>query len=40
MTASTHATACASDKTRNLFPIPHSQILTNGNLKQNPGYDE
>ena len=30
----------ASDKTRNLFPIPHSQILTNGNLKQNPGYDE
>lgn len=30
----------ASDKTRNLFPIPHSQIQTNGNLKQNPGYDE
>lgn len=28
----------ASDETRNLFPIPNSQILTNGNLKQNPGY--
>ena len=28
----------ASDETKNLFPIPNSQILTNGNLKQNPGY--
>lgn len=28
----------ASDATKNLYPIPNSQILTNGNLKQNPGY--
>ena len=28
----------ASDPTKNLYPIPNSQILTNGNLKQNPGY--
>lgn len=27
-----------SDATKNLFPIPNSQLLTNGNLKQNPGY--
>lgn len=28
----------ATDDTKNLYPIPNSQILTNGNLKQNPGY--
>lgn len=28
----------ASDATKNLYPIPNSQILTNSNLKQNPGY--
>ena len=28
----------ASDATKNLYPIPNSQILTNGKLKQNPGY--
>lgn len=28
----------ASDATKNLFPIPNKQLLTNGNLKQNPGY--
>ncbi|AGB29460.1 RagB/SusD family protein [Prevotella dentalis DSM 3688] len=28
----------ASDATRNLYPIPNRQILTNGKLKQNPGY--
>ena len=28
----------ASDDTKNLYPIPNSQILTNGKLKQNPGY--
>lgn len=28
----------ASDKTKNLYPIPNKQILANGNLKQNPGY--
>ena len=28
----------ASDETKNLYPIPNSQILTNGKLKQNPGY--
>lgn len=28
----------ASDKTKTLYPIPNSQILTNGKLKQNPGY--
>lgn len=28
----------ASDETRNLYPIPQKQLLTNGNLKQNPGY--
>lgn len=27
-----------SDETKNLYPIPNSQILTNSNLKQNPGY--
>lgn len=27
-----------TDATKNLFPIPNSQLLTNGNLKQNPGY--
>ena len=27
-----------SDATKNLYPIPNSQILTNGKLKQNPGY--
>ena len=28
----------ASDATKNLYPIPNKQILTNGKLKQNPGY--
>lgn len=28
-----------SDVTKRLFPIPNSQLLTNGNLKQNPGYN-
>ncbi len=28
----------ASSKEKNLYPIPNSQILTNTNLKQNPGY--
>ena len=28
----------ASSKEKNLYPIPNSQILTNPNLKQNPGY--
>ncbi|MCR5453818.1 MAG: RagB/SusD family nutrient uptake outer membrane protein [Bacteroidales bacterium] len=28
----------ASDETKNLFPIPNAQLLTNSNLKQNPGY--
>ena len=28
----------ASDDTKNLYPIPNSQILTNGKLTQNPGY--
>lgn len=27
-----------SDDTKNLYPIPNKQILSNGNLKQNPGY--
>ncbi len=27
-----------SDDTKNLYPIPNSAILTNSNLKQNPGY--
>lgn len=27
-----------SDDTKNLYPIPNTQILSNGNLKQNPGY--
>jgi hypothetical protein len=27
-----------SDATRNLYPIPNTQLRTNGNLKQNPGY--
>ena len=29
----------ASDATRNLFPIPNKELLSNGNLKQNPGYN-
>lgn len=29
----------ASDAGKNLYPIPNSQILTNGKLKQNPGYE-
>ena len=28
----------ASDATKNLFPIPNAQLLTNSKLKQNPGY--
>lgn len=28
----------ASDETKNLFPIPKNQMLTNPNLEQNPGY--
>lgn len=28
----------ASDATRNLYPIPQKQLLSNGKLKQNPGY--
>lgn len=28
----------ASDNTKNLYPIPNSAMLTNSNLKQNPGY--
>ena len=28
----------ASSKTRDLYPIPNTVILTNSNLKQNPGY--
>lgn len=28
----------ASDVNKNLYPIPNNQILTNRNLKQNPGY--
>ncbi|MFW5523422.1 MAG: RagB/SusD family nutrient uptake outer membrane protein, partial [Segatella copri] len=28
----------ASSKEKDLYPIPNSQILTNPNLKQNPGY--
>ena len=28
----------ASDATKNLYPIPNKIILTNSNLKQNPGY--
>ena len=28
----------ASDATKNLYPIPNKQLLTNGKLKQNPGY--
>ncbi|MFQ7113813.1 RagB/SusD family nutrient uptake outer membrane protein [Hallella bergensis] len=28
----------ASDASRNLFPIPNKELLSNGNLKQNPGY--
>jgi len=27
-----------TDNSRNLNPIPQKQLLTNGNLKQNPGY--
>ncbi len=27
-----------SDKTKNLYPIPNKELLSNGNLKQNPGY--
>lgn len=27
-----------SDNSKNLYPIPNSAILTNSNLKQNPGY--
>lgn len=27
-----------SDMTKNLYPIPNSAMLTNSNLKQNPGY--
>ena len=27
-----------SDKTKNLYPIPNAAMLTNSNLKQNPGY--
>lgn len=27
-----------SDPTKNLYPIPNSAMLTNSNLKQNPGY--
>lgn len=28
----------ASDKSRNLYPIPQKELLTNSNLTQNPGY--
>lgn len=28
----------ASDETKNLYPIPNKIMLTNSNLKQNPGY--
>ena len=27
-------------KTKNLYPIPNKVLLTNSNLKQNPGYSK
>ncbi len=29
-----------SDETKNLYPIPNKVLLTNSNLKQNPGYSK